>query len=374
MNFKIDHLIFCPNDVNLDKSPLRKTLKAETFILGAFNPGFTRLPNGNLLLMVRVAEALKSPIIEDKIHSIRWDSVEGYVQDEYAINNADTTDPRSFRLTNFHAKTIALTSISWLLPVELNTNGTEVIAIHYSKAIEPSKSYQEYGIEDPRISKIDQVYYMTTCSVSAERHSTTLYKSINGLDYELLGIVLDHQNKDMLLFEGKINDKFFALTRPIGELYFAYSPQSIYNSGPSINMASSPDGLHWKPCDEPFLRAKKDSLSSMKVGGGSQPILTDDGWLILYHGVEQYETVGIYRTFWALMDKENPLTMLKIVDTKPLMEANPRLTASIAEQIYLTDVVFTTGIVAHENDFIIASGELDLACRITHISKDYFKL
>jgi len=29
-----------------------------TYVLGAFNPGFARLPNGNLLLMVRVAEAL----------------------------------------------------------------------------------------------------------------------------------------------------------------------------------------------------------------------------------------------------------------------------------------------------------------------------
>jgi len=38
---------------------------------------------------------------------------------------------------------------------------------------------------------------MTTCSVSAERHCTTLHVSLNGLDYELKGIVLDHQNKDM---------------------------------------------------------------------------------------------------------------------------------------------------------------------------------
>ncbi len=36
----------------------------------------------------------------------------------------------------------------------------------------------------------------------AERHSTTLHISDNGLDYRLAGIILDHQNKDMLFFEG----------------------------------------------------------------------------------------------------------------------------------------------------------------------------
>ena len=44
----------------------------------------------------------------------------------------------------------------------------------------------------------------------------------------------------------------------------------------------------------------------------------------------------------------------------------------LADKIYLNDVVFTTGIAAHNDDFILASGELDLACRITRISKKYF--
>ena len=43
---------------------------------------------------------------------------------------------------------------------------------------------------------------MTGCSVSPERHSTTLYTSDDALDWRLEGIVLDHQNKDMLVFEG----------------------------------------------------------------------------------------------------------------------------------------------------------------------------
>ena len=69
---------------------------------------------------------------------------------------------------------------------ELNEDGNAVTTIHYDKAIAPTCSSQEYGIEDPRISFIDGRYYMTTCCVSAERHSTMLYVSDDGLHYNCL--------------------------------------------------------------------------------------------------------------------------------------------------------------------------------------------
>src|SRR3546814_8687870 len=82
---------------------------------------------------------------------------------------------------------------------------------------------------------------MTSCSVSPERHSTTLYSSDNGLDWCFEDIVLDHQNKDMLIFEGCIGGHYWAQTRPLGDLYFAYPPGSEWRAGPSINLATSPD-------------------------------------------------------------------------------------------------------------------------------------
>ena len=72
MHHPIDRLIFTPDDVDLSRSPLRGHFDTETYVLGAFNPGMTRLPNGNLLLMVRIAEALRTPIKDQQIHAIRW--------------------------------------------------------------------------------------------------------------------------------------------------------------------------------------------------------------------------------------------------------------------------------------------------------------
>ena len=367
-----DYLIFAPDDVDLSRSPLRRSIQAETYVLGAFNPGLTRLPNGNLLLMVRVAEALREPIAGDHVRAIRW-TPHGYVLDPHRLSAVNMSDPRQFEVGGGAYRMLALTSLSWLLPVELDADGRAIVAVHYDKAIEPAVPYQDYGVEDARITRIGDTWYMTTCSVSAERHSTTLYTSSNGLDYALQGIVLDHQNKDMILFEGQVDGRFLALTRPLGELYFAPAPGSGFAGGPSINLAQSPDALHWKPLDQPFLRARKGSISAMKLGGGSQPVLTDAGWLMLYHGVETRAKVGVYRTFWALLDREEPWRILRLEDEVPLIEADPMLTAAIAHQLYLpTEVVFTTGIADGGDHYIVASGEADLACRITHIPKSRF--
>lgn len=365
-----DRIVFRPQDIDLLRCPVQRGTNAETFILGAFNPGMARLPNGNLLLMVRVAEALKESQSGDTIRAVRW-SDKGYYLDPYPLKSVDTADPRKFRLLGFgHINVFALTSLSWILPVELTSDGLEVVEVHYDKIVEPRTTYQEYGVEDARLTKVGDRYYMTTCSVSSERHSTTLYESLDGLNYELKGIIFDHQNKDVLLFPRKIGGLYYALTRPLGDLYFATPPGSEQLPGPAINLAQSPDLLHWKPVDHPFIRPSKGTSMSMKLGGGAQPLETDRGWLVLFHGVEWREVVGVYRTFWALLDREQPWKILHL-EKKPLLEANPQLTADMEGQMYVRDVVFTTGIEEQEDRFILASGEADLCCRITHLSKDF---
>ena len=121
MRFPVDRLVLTPDAIDLTRSPLAGHLDAETYVLGAFNPGMTRLANGNLLLMVRVAEALKTPIFDGAVHAMRWegDGEEAgggrYVLDAWPLDLCDTADPRKILLHGQGWQVMALTSLSWLL-------------------------------------------------------------------------------------------------------------------------------------------------------------------------------------------------------------------------------------------------------------------
>ncbi len=374
--FATDRLVITPRDIDLSRSPLSGRIDAETYVLGAFNPGMTRLANGNILLMVRVAEALRQPIADGHIRAIRWDDGR-YLLDAWPTHDTDIADLRQIGVPDDGGwPVIALTSLSWLLPVELSLDGLEPIAFHYDKAIAPSHPSQCYGIEDARISRIGDRWLMTVCSVSPERQGTTLYVSDNALDWRCEGLVLDHQNKDMLIFGGLVDGHYWAQTRPLGALWFAYPPDSEYRAGPSINLASSPDGLHWRPRMEPGIRPHAATKSTARMGGGAPPILTkiagQRGWLTLWHGVEPNDGVGIYRTYWSLLDEHQPWRVIA-TQHHALIEADVDLTAPIEDLMYLRDIVFTTGAVDAGDHLIVASGEADLACRITHVPKSAFR-
>src|SRR3546814_9745821 len=68
------------------------------------------------------------------------------------------------------------------------------------------------------------------------------------------------------------------------------------------------------------------------MGGGPPPILTERGWLTLWHGVEPKEIVGIYRTYWSLLDPDDPSHVLHS-DHRPLIEANPDLTRPLEDRM-----------------------------------------
>ena len=117
----------------------------------------------------------------------------------------------------------------------------------------------------------------------------------------------------------------------------------------------------------------ENSKINVKIGGGSPPVLTNKGWLVLFHGVEEKGSVGIYRTFWALLNRDDPSIVELIKIDKAILEANENLIIEIADEKFVEDVVFTSGIQSIGDNYIVASGELDQYCRITHIPKSTFQ-
>ena len=376
-----DKVVFSPENISINFCPVAKDTGKETFILGTFNPGMSRLKNNNILLMIRIAEALKGFKGKDFVFTPRMNlKKKKFVLDSYPRKDVKFSDPRHFDITQANGEpALRLTSISWLLPVELSPDGMKIVKIHYNKAILPEKVYQAYGIEDPRITKIKNKYYMTVVGVSPNKICTCLYESNNGLDYKLKGVIFDNQNKDVVLFPDKIKGKYVALTRPEGASNIAYPHEDkLLVGGEYINVSFSPDLKYWAPYENLLLTLRKNSLVEKKIGNNSPPILIDFNkkkyWLLLFHGVQRggIHNIGIYRTFVALLDKNNPTKIVKIKYT-PFLEPNLKLEQQIKGKMFLKNIVFTTGIIPHGKDYLVCSGEGDTVVRMTRISGDAIK-
>lgn len=376
-----DRIVFNPGNIDPDFRPMGKGTGKKTFIQGTYNPGMARLKNGNILLIIRVAEHLEKPVEKNYVFSPRMDVKEKkYVLDMFPRKIVGFKDPREIDIIQQN-KTIAvrLTGISWLLPVELTPNGMEVVKIHYKKAMFSQIGYQEYGIEDPRITKIGKKYYMTVVGVSSNKIGTCLYESINGIDYKLKGLIFDHQNRDVVIFPNKVKGRYVALTRPEGKANISYPPNSKSIAGRYINAAFSPDLIHWTPYEKSVITLRKDSLINERIGACAPPIPVKinqkDYFLNIFHGVEHDGTrVGKYRSFAALHDKKEPTKVVKI-NYRPLLESNPTLKKQIKGKFFLKkDVVFTTGLLPYKDKYLVCSGELDTAVRMTIFSKKQLNL
>lgn len=358
----MDKCIFKPED--LEFKLIESQIKEKTKIIGTFNPALTRLKNGNLLLMIRVAEALEKIEKNSEVRALRFDKK--FRVDNYKKNMLDFSDPRVFQVKTKFGNASILTSLSWLLPVELNESGDKIVKVHYDKIISPENEDQEYGIEDARITKIKikgkDKWFMTAVCVSSKRIGTGLYVSNDGLNYKYKGLVLDEQNKDAVLFSNKIKGKYFMLTRPMGPMRLI-SPD--LNPGFSIHLTESKDLEYWKP--EKVLM-KPDVFE--KVGPGAPPFLHNGKWIVVFHGVNvRKDSIGSYKTFYAKLDKNNPLKVLKI-NKKPILKENKKLDKNVEK--FTDNVVFTTGVEKFEKDYILASGQNDVITRITKIKGNVF--
>ena len=118
-------------------------------------------------------------------------------------------------------------------------------------------------------------------------------------------------------------------------------------------------------------------MYTTRIGPGAPPISHEYNgkkyYLELFHGVERSKinTIGKYRTFAMLLNKENP-SEIHAISKRPVLQSNNKLKNQIQGDILIEeDIVFTTGIVLNNNNYIIASGELDTATRITVVSREY---
>ncbi len=157
--------------------------------------------------------------------------------------------------------------------------------------------YERKGIEDPRITKIGDIYYIIYTAVSPYGPLLALAKTVDFKTFERIALVSEPENKDGVLFPEKINGKYARLDRPVAG--------GIAN----IWISYSDDLITWgrSRC---VMTVRDDHWDSWRIGPSSQPIRFDHGWLIIYHGVKAASSGPIYRLGAAVLDGDDPSKVL----------------------------------------------------------------
>jgi predicted GH43/DUF377 family glycosyl hydrolase len=313
----------------------------DAFVFGVFNCGATRFKD-EVLLLVRIAE---KPIPR-----------EGYLS-TFAVVPEDG-ELRLRRHDVPAGNPAGLNYLgSWCPPYHSHMRvARSKDGVHFeldTKVSVPFQGpYDEFGMEDPRIVKIGDRYYINYSAISRPGVNTVLLSTTDFVHYENHGIIFCTDNKDVALFPEKVGGYYYALHRPGGGLV-----------GPGIWIARSPDLIHWGGHSH-LLSPRRGKWDQSRVGCGSAPIKTEKGWLAICHGA--IDNPVAYCLSLLLLDLEDPTKVLAY-SNEPFMRAE----APYEHAGYLPNVIFQCGHLEEDGRIVIYYGACDdkVCAAETHVDE-----
>lgn len=169
--------------------------------------------------------------------------------------------------------------------------------------LEGQGEQEAWGMEDPRITYLDGKFYMVYTAFGGRSWDDIRISLISSTD--LLNwtnerkVLLDEPNKDGALHPEKVKGRYM--------LY--------HRRPPSIWVAFSDDLVHWQD-HKIIMTPREGKWDSYKIGIAGPPILIKEGWLLIYHGVDEKKT---YRLGAALLDRQDPTKVLARQE-EPILE------------------------------------------------------
>jgi len=306
----------------------------EMQIISLLNPGVFTYDNKTWLL-VRVAESIKQKEGFVYVPLLRSQGKTEII--EVSLNDPDliSTDARVFNYKGLDY----LTTISHLRLL-CSTDG-----IHFEEPEGYSPLFgigtmERFGIEDCRVAKIEDTYYLSYTAVSESGVCVGLRTTRDWKNFELKGLLFPPHNKDCAIFEEQINGKYYALHRP----------SSVDLGGNFIWLAESPDGLHWGN-HQCIVKTRDELWDSARIGAGAAPIKTEQGWLEIYHGANENNQ---YCLGAFLMDLQDPSKVISRTK-EPIMR--PLETYELSG--FFGYVVFTNGHIINGDTLTVYYGAAD---------------
>ncbi len=196
---------------------------------------------------------------------------------------------------------------------------------------EPFATYEEFGVEDPRVTRIGEDYWITYSAYSRHGVRIALARTADFRSVERVSLITQADYRNVVLFPRKFGGRYVRLDRPHSEI----APWSIW-------ISYSPDLIHWgDSCI--LIKPVTYHWDEMKVGPGAPPVETPVGWLNIFHGVFKTMDGAVYRLGVALHDLDDP-ARVTVADDWILQPEDPWERTG-----YVHNVVFTCGAVAEDD-------------------------
>jgi len=251
-----------------------------------------------------------------------------------------------------------------------------------SPLLTPEFEYESHGLEDPRVVLLDGVYYLFYTAFDGVSAKVAYAESKDLITFKKKGLVsplMKYSEVLSMLNREKLSEKYFwygahyqdAHTKDVSvwEKDFFPFPRKIngkfallHRVMPGIQfiavdrLEELQDAVLWKAhlkrLEEHIVLNPELWFETKRIGGGAPPIETPDGWLLIYHGVE--EEGHTYHAAAALLDLDDPRKVLGKLREPLFSPAEPWEKKGVVD-----NVVFPTSALDHNGRLTVYYGAGD---------------
>jgi len=190
-----------------------------------------------------------------------------------------------------------------------------VVDDHPLLAPSPDHPEEEWGVEDPRVTRVDELdcWVIAYTAFGPGGPAVSLATTRDFVSVERLGPVFPPEDKNASLLPRRVGGDFVLFHRPV----------AVIGGRADVWISRSNDLRSWT-APEPVFGARPGGWwDSARIGVGPPPLAPTDGWLVVYHGVRQTVAGALYRVGLAMLDLENPAVVTKRCDEWVLSPAEP---------------------------------------------------
>jgi len=237
-----------------------------------------------------------------------------------------------------------------VLGTAISKNGIDKWKISEGPTMVPEKTYELGGIEDPRIVKINNSYYITYSGyTNKNKPRVCLAKTRDFKKFLRLGPMTNEKSRNAVIFPEKINNKYYALFRlNDSKKEFGTKYKQIF-----IGTCSNLNLNKWILSKGPVIQSPKGpSAISDKIGPGATPIKTKKGWLNIFHGARTTMAGTNYVLSVALHDLKNP-KKIQVSNIPILFPTKADCRIKETEYVHVPNVIFSCGAIKKKNKTIL---------------------